>query len=153
MYKHTGFTLIELLVVVLIIGILSAVALPQYKKAVTKARIARIQPLLRSIQEAEDRFYLANGYYTTDKTQLDIDWSHLGREVAGIHVFAYRVAYQTSGVLLARSYTHIPASVYSDAPLGGKFYCQGVDGTEQAAEVCRSLGKPVRSWTPHFTYW
>lgn len=153
MHKHMGFTLIELLVVVLIIGILSAVALPQYKKSVVKARIARILPLLKSIQEAEDRFYMANGYYTTDRTQLDIDWSNLGREVSGIHLFEYRVAYQTSGVALARSYSYIRESFYSDAPLGGKFYCQGVDGTEQSAQVCRSLGKPVRSYTPHFTYW
>ncbi|MDO5765799.1 MAG: prepilin-type N-terminal cleavage/methylation domain-containing protein, partial [Elusimicrobiales bacterium] len=72
MYKNGGFTLIELLVVVLIIGILSAVALPQYQKAVLKSRHANILVLLRSLKDAEERHYMSSGEYTTDWDALDV---------------------------------------------------------------------------------
>lgn len=70
--KTAGFTLIELLVVVLIIGILSAVALPQYELAVAKSRAAQIMPFLSSVRTAQEAYYLANGEYSAKWGNLDI---------------------------------------------------------------------------------
>lgn len=70
--KTAGFTLIELLVVVLIIGILSAVALPQYERAVMKTRVMSLMPMLRAINDAQQRYYMANGTYTISFDDLDI---------------------------------------------------------------------------------
>ena len=60
-----AFTLIELLVVVLIIGILSAIALPQYQRAIEKSRMSEALINLSALQRATDLYLLENGQPTT----------------------------------------------------------------------------------------
>ena len=73
-----GFTLIELLVVVLIIGILAAVALPQYTKAVEKSRTAEAQTLLGDIMTGARIYQLSNGAFTDNMQLFDIEMPGLG---------------------------------------------------------------------------
>lgn len=69
-----GFTLIEILIVVLIIAILAAIALPQYRKATEKTIIAEAIENLRAIAQANQRYYMATGSYAgvNDIDALDI---------------------------------------------------------------------------------
>lgn len=68
-----AFTLIELLVVVLIIGILVAVAVSQYQKAVYKSRYATLKNLTKALAQAQEVYYLANGEYAFDFNALDVE--------------------------------------------------------------------------------
>ena len=75
---RSGFTLIELLVVVLIIGILAAVAVPQYQKAVEKSKAAQALTLLTSLGNALNVYYIENGQMPTSFSELDVqipDWN------------------------------------------------------------------------------
>ena len=78
--KNAGFTLIELLVVVLIIGILAAVAVPQYQKAVEKSRAVQALAVLKSFGQAFQAYYMANGNYPVSFDQLDLDMEWTGNE-------------------------------------------------------------------------
>ena len=73
LFSTRAFTLIELLVVVLIIGILAAVAVPQYQKAVDKAQLTEALVLGDYFRKLEKMYYLTNGNYTTNFEDLGID--------------------------------------------------------------------------------
>ena len=74
-YMKKAFTLIELLVVVLIIGILSAIALPQYRKAVLKSQMAKYLVALRAFDTAQVEYKLANASYASDVNLLGLSFS------------------------------------------------------------------------------
>ncbi len=67
-----GFTLIELLVVVLIIGILAAMGIPQYFKAVERSRVSEATNIFSNIKNAQERFYSRKLNYTNNWDDVDI---------------------------------------------------------------------------------
>ena len=145
--KNVGFTLIELLVVVLIIGILSAIALPQYEKAVGKARLTEAITALKSISDAQEIYFMANGEYTGDLSLLDIQVDPEGK------YFKYECAGNDSNYGIRTCYAHARLTDYprlefhllneGNASRRGKHWCQ-VNGlsSQKARALCRALGKP-----------
>ena len=136
-----GFTLIELLVVVLIIGILAAVAVPQYQKAVEKSRAMQGLTILRSMIEAQKLYYLANNKYATDFNDLDIDIpSGKGASVRGFKEWSFCI--DTGSRMYARNWyldargAHYTGKydlyVWMSKPMN--IYCTGIDLT-----VCKAL--------------
>lgn len=146
-----GFTLIELLVVVLIIGILSAVALPQYTLAVQKTRSLRLLPLLRAISDAQNVHRLETGDYTLSFSDLIITLPEGGNLTAGgANGSGERLTFdefvcwlRTNSSLNTESYSVYCDDRRSGAPSIEKYFsstnfiCWGASGMAQ--KVCRSV--------------
>lgn len=65
-----GVTLLELMIVVVIVGILAAIAYPNYRDFTARAHRNEAKAALLKIATNQERFYLQNNVFTTDLTQL-----------------------------------------------------------------------------------
>ncbi|MCQ2410293.1 MAG: prepilin-type N-terminal cleavage/methylation domain-containing protein [Elusimicrobiaceae bacterium] len=145
MKNKQAFTLIELLVVILIIGILAAVALPQYRRAVLKSRMMSVVAYLKAVQEAEEIYYLANGVYTDDIDNLSVDgscpngWScHLPSNSGKIEAL-----YQGQRNLqIVASFVNRTDAYQT---MKGKIYCAAKTSEADYVAICKSMGPNVGS--------
>ncbi len=95
-----GFTLIELLVVVLIIGILSAVALPQYTTAVERSRATEALTLMNAVQTALERYHAQHDAFPTSNafTKLDVEIPQVNGSYGGKYL---TISFTNAGLITA----------------------------------------------------
>ncbi len=148
-----GFTLIELLVVVLIIGVLAAVAVPQYEMAVEKSRAVQAVAVVKTLSEAMERYYLANNEYpnpTANITSRSGISDLVDVELPELSNFEYR-KYQDTYVWLKRTgssrFDYTISKCFQNGSCAGAWKKQGFlcnisansDDGSRSARLCKQL--------------
>ena len=162
--NNRAFTLIELLVVVLIIGILAAIAVPQYQKAVLKTRLHTGIPMVVSLYQAQQSYFLANGEYAKDIDDLEIsvpadenctkDEEGLKSRyncsfgIVGIGTTGDSIMYQDINNEIIYTIYLKDASAGNLSFEAGKRYCFAKGTSKNALDICQSFaGEQINSST------
>ncbi len=147
-----AFTLIELLVVVLIIGILSAIALPQYTKAVEKSRAAEAMVNINMIKQQMDLYMLANtptaGIDFKDVTSVDLSGGEWDGNYYKTKYFSYRPRFNSTGGWIEvirrmngnQQYVfYITKTPWGDAEnVGGWYHTCFTNWTKEGTYICKA---------------
>ncbi len=161
-----GFTLLELLVVVLIIGILAAIALPQYQLVMDKAKVSELFTIVKYLKEEQELFYLTHGRYATNCNELDPELPIDTRKLISKGNYYVYVHCLNEGTRVSSSIRNKETAGASDFLVAIEMYLnnlnnialEGKEGKSfcfsknngRGLSLCKSLGKDLRD---DHSYW
>ena len=131
MNRAKGFTLIELLIVVAIIGILAAIAVPNFLNAQIKAKIARVEADHSALSTAMEQYFLDRNSYPVD--------SHSANANAGFRMLTSPIPYLPN-ILIDPFFTKYVRTRDNDFDLVYEFNTHARDGENRNMYVLESLG-------------
>ena len=150
--NNVGFTLLEVLIVVLVIGILTAVAVPQYQKAVLKSRFSSLMPTTKAIRDGNEVYYMEHGEYAPAAKSLDVSGQDekypdgTDVDVLDTDKYSYVLATRDNNFPLNYIVYQKHSSNFPD-----NIHCEA--STPMAEEVCQGLGgKLLESGSLHDGY-
>lgn len=142
-----GFTLIEMLVVVLIIGVLGAIALPQYNKAVLRSRFHALMPIAHAMADSNEAYYLEHGVYSADPEELPVEGKEeypegtkleFGDSMEYAYVKAMNDSTPNNYIVYQQNSHNYPGEIHCEAKQGNALaqsICAGIGGTQNIGQT------------------